>query len=627
VLRDHPDLDQLRTQAKELRRDFIAGNESAVKEVHAHYHDADPSNFALHDAQLVLARAYGFESWPKLKAHVDGIVLKRLVEAIRADDFMAVRALLKVRPELAHMSMDNLQALHHAVLNRSPEMVRLLMEHGAEARHGVYPHRDATTAMSIAKDRGYDEIVAIIEDAEQRRRDQKSGMSQAPAPDELFRAIAAGDDARAIGMLDANPTLIHTSSAEGFTPLHVAARSLNVALLTSLLERGANPSVRGPYDLTPLDAAAYFSRTENADAFRNVASLLLGRGAALTAPAAVALGNIDWLRARQEKGLLINTILDISGGLLRIAASHDQPEILSLLLGFGFDPDERTRMRIGDEDIPVFTWGMPLSHCAGSGKYVMAEMLLKRGADANASIYASGDPVFWAFGRRDWKMVQLLERYGGVPTAYTAALYRQTVLARKMLAGEAPYRLGSLGTLPEDLLNGAACGGDSEIVRLALERVDWGRGDARWFGILEQPLRLWNHGSGPLCDQKLNRDTYVECFRLILKRCDPNIRGREYFNLTLLHAVAGSREHLTGEDRIAFATVLLDAGARTDVRDNLLESTPLGWACRWGRTELVELFLRHGADPVEADAAAWATPKAWAEKMRHEHVLSLLEKN
>jgi hypothetical protein len=27
----------------------------------------------LHDAQLVLARSYGFESWPKLKAAVDGV--------------------------------------------------------------------------------------------------------------------------------------------------------------------------------------------------------------------------------------------------------------------------------------------------------------------------------------------------------------------------------------------------------------------------------------------------------------------------------------------------------------------------------------------------------------------------
>src|SRR4029079_10431731 len=58
-LRERPDLDQLRRQAKELVEAFVAGEAGAVAEVHAHYHDADSTHFALHDAQLVVARAYG----------------------------------------------------------------------------------------------------------------------------------------------------------------------------------------------------------------------------------------------------------------------------------------------------------------------------------------------------------------------------------------------------------------------------------------------------------------------------------------------------------------------------------------------------------------------------------------
>ncbi len=619
-LREHPDLDQLKRQAKELLASFVAGEAEAVAEVNQLFRGANTANFALHDTQLVLARAYGFESWSKLKAYVEGVDAKRIVEAVRAGDPALVRALLRVRPELAG------EALRDAVLARAPEMVRLLMQHGAHARSGVYPHRDATSPLTIAKERGYDEIAAIIQEAEQRRRDAKSGLEGAPAPDELFKAITSGDDERAIALIERNPALVQSRHPQfGWTPLHVASHALNARIAAWLLDRGADVNARGGHDQAPLDLAAHHSAQDSAEPFTAVAVLLLGRGAAMTARAAAALGDADWLRARHAEGTLSNPIED-TGGLLRIAASHNRPEILALLLDFGFDPDERTRFEdVGADDV-AFTWGMPLWHCAGCGKYEMAEMLLRRGADPNARVYASGDPVFQAYSQRDWTMVKLLERYGGVPEASTAGLYRQTDLARKMLAGEAKYRSTGVGgeTMAEQLLWGAACGGDPEIVRMALERVDWARGDVRWFHILEQPLRIWTHGA-QISDW--DRGTYLICFRLVLERTDPNIRGRAEFGLTILHSVAGSREHVTPEERVGFAAMLLDAGARLDIRDNLLNSTPLGWACRWGRIELVKLLLERGADPVEADAEPWAAPRAWAEKMGREDVLGVLPRH
>jgi ankyrin repeat protein len=158
---------------------------------------------------------------------------------------------------------------------------------------------------------------------------------------------------------------------------------------------------------------------------------------------------------------------------------------------------------------------------------------------------------------------------------------------------------------------------------MALERVDWPRDDPRWFTILEQPLRSWTHGSG---SDDWTRDTYITCFRLVLDRCDPNLRGRPtddgQFGLTVMHSVAA--KDLRPDERVAFATALLEAGARLDIRDSLLKSTPLGWACRWGRVEMVQLLLDRGADPSEPDAEPWAAPRAWAEKMQHRDVLALL---
>jgi len=633
-MREHPDLNQLKRQAKELLKAFIAGRPDAVAEVNAHYRGADVSTFALHDAQLTLARAYGFDSWPKLKAYVDGVTVRRLADAVRAGDLRQARAMLKARPELVNMQMsysDEHRPLHYAVLERAPEMTRLLMEHGADARKGIYPHRDATSALTLATERGYDEIGAVILEEEQRRRDVWCGAN-APAPsasDELCEAIGRGDEERAIAMLEADTSLICSRHRDGWTPLHVAAVELNVRMVTYLLERGADANGQGKDDRTPLDVAASGRGRQSvggAERFVAVAEALRRRGAELTARSAVALGEADWLRARHVEGALMNPLDWATGGLLTIAVDHDRPEILELLLDFGFDTDERVRSNVVEGE--SFSRGFPLWHCAAQGKREMAEILLKHGADPNVHVDSSGSSVYSAYSHRQWEMVELLQRHGGVVGADTIGSYRQTELARQLLANEAvaqsPSGTGApASSVAAELLEFGASGGDPEIVRMALERVDWPRDDPRWFWILGSPLSFWNHIPWLYAgNPKLDRNTYITCFRLILERCDPNMRER--FNRTMLHDVASMGDHVTEAEAVPFAEALLDAGARMDVRDDLLKSTPLGWACRWGRVEVVKLLLERGADPVEADAEAWATPRAWAEKMGHDEILSVL---
>jgi hypothetical protein len=73
--------------------------------------------------------------------------------------------------------------------------------------------------------------------------------------------------------------------------------------------------------------------------------------------------------------------------------------------------------------------------------------------------------------------------------------------------------------------------------------------------------------------------------------------------------------------------ILLDAGAHTDVRDGFLKSTPLGWACRWGRMELVTLLLARGVDPIEPGAEPWATPLAWPQRRQQAGIASILRQH
>src|SRR5436190_7696504 len=179
AMRETPDINQLKRQARELLEAYRAQSPGAIIEVGAHHRTATPETFALHDAQLVLARSYGFPSWPKMKAYVAGITLGRLVDAIRAGDLNTVRSMVRVRPELVHMDVaehDEHRALHHAVLERQPEIVRFLMQHGAQPRKGIYPYRDATDAFTLATDRGYTDIVEIMR-SEEHRRTSKSPLT------------------------------------------------------------------------------------------------------------------------------------------------------------------------------------------------------------------------------------------------------------------------------------------------------------------------------------------------------------------------------------------------------------------------------------------------------------------
>jgi ankyrin repeat protein len=723
-MRAHPDLSQLKRQAKELLAAFKGGEQAAASEVHAHYRHADVATFALHDAQLVLARAYGFESWARLRAFVDGVTIRELAEAIKAGDVERAAGMLRKRPELAEMDMaedDERQALHVAVLYRQPEIVRLLMQHGADARKGIYPHRDATTALTLATERDFPEIVAILRDEERRSaRTLQRDNSRPPIPESFEEILRRRDQDEMIRQLEAQPLLrtIHFQHPL-MTPLHSAAAMLFDKMAIWLIEHGADVNARIDDGPSPLEIVGcscpppFWTEQEVA----GLARILLDRGAQMTPRAAVALGDAGWLRARHAEGTLANGLPRNQGyrGLLEIAATHRQPGILKLLLDFGFDPDEvlpkgdsgdsmrggplevclRTqqfdlaqlliargatvdaraavqlsdtewlrarhaagaleneigqdgglvalavrkhrpevvrlllefgfdpdeRVRVDGIEEAVYSGGHALHCCAGNGELEMAEMLLQHGADPNLHVYAAGPPVFVAYSRKDMAMVDLLEKYGAVVDASTAGILRLTDKARQLLEDEAAGRLSRHAHAPgwslaEELLFYGADGGDPMIVRMALERIAWQPDNPKWHGML-----MRNLGNHPEPDRR----RHVECFRLMLARCNPGVPGK--FGRTILHDLAADWPHPSpsAAERVELAELALTAGARLDIRDELLKSTPLGWACRWGRTELVKLYLERGADPAEPDAEPWAAPRAWCRKMHWTELLQMIE--
>ncbi len=69
LLPERPNLSHLRAQAKDLLAAHHVGELEALNRVRPYFDPA--SDIGLNDAQLVVAREYGFDSWPRLKIHVE----------------------------------------------------------------------------------------------------------------------------------------------------------------------------------------------------------------------------------------------------------------------------------------------------------------------------------------------------------------------------------------------------------------------------------------------------------------------------------------------------------------------------------------------------------------------------
>jgi ankyrin repeat protein len=631
ALPNKPSLAQLRKQAKELLHSYRVGKDAAVGEVEHFERSPDPARFVLADAQRVLARAYGFPSWASLKLHVEGVNFEAFLAAVEAGDVAAVKRLAAAHPNLINPRHAEFRdsALHRAVLHRNQELTHVLMQLGANARVGIWPHRDSTSAYAIAVDREYSEIVAIIEREEDARRVRLSheGTLTCPAVDALLQAIAEGCIADAISLMEAGPELIGACDRYGVTPLHVAAWKHDPAMVGWLLDHGASPGARAlraalrcdepaESDKTPLDFAAivagwapegrdrnfYFIENARVDParFHETARLLLQSGAELTPRGAVSLGDCEAVLRLHHDGRLTNEIQVYRGGLLAIAVRVNRRDMVTTLLDLGLDPDETVVTDDGARSS-----GMPLWFASMCGRQEIAELLLAHGADANAIVYACGDSLSHCTAE-DEKMAALLRKHGaGLTVEQLPDGEQGRETAKAILAGTMPASsLNVSNPTRTDLAEQMLCAtGDVEIVRLCLSYITRPRNDPWWNYVL------------------IYSDE-VDKLQLILDHgVDPDVIGDGGF--TMLHHLGTNYDGQS--HRVTRATMLLDAGASLSRRDPLLKSTPLGWACRWGQMDLVQLYVQRGADVRERDAEVWATPLAWAIKGGHHEIVQQLQ--
>ena len=123
-LPERADIRQLRIQAKELLRSLQTAEGAKAK---------------LADAQLQIARKYGFDSWPKLVAKIETpVFIEKLMESIESGDSDALDRLLRSKPNLRkHIneplaSFDSQPILRASHLAQSEKLVAVLLKHGAD---------------------------------------------------------------------------------------------------------------------------------------------------------------------------------------------------------------------------------------------------------------------------------------------------------------------------------------------------------------------------------------------------------------------------------------------------------------------------------------------------------------
>src|SRR5438067_10896119 len=129
----HPSLEQYKKQAKDLLKRSKSGHREAlqltlqrIKKDHPRFGrladlELQGTKLALADAQLVIAREHGFESWPRFAIHIEGLTrqnspvsrFESAVEAVVAGEAAKLEQLLGEDPELVR---ERSTFLHHATL-------------------------------------------------------------------------------------------------------------------------------------------------------------------------------------------------------------------------------------------------------------------------------------------------------------------------------------------------------------------------------------------------------------------------------------------------------------------------------------------------------------------------------
>jgi Ankyrin repeats (3 copies) len=326
VLPPKPNLEHLKYQTKDLLKQHAARvleSAQTIREFHPRFErcaDAEifDARVRLNDAQLTVARSHGFDSWARLKRHVERPTLadrldlphheriedpifRHAVDLLDAGDTVGLRRLLQLHPKLVKRQV----LFEGKNYFRSPTLLEFVAEN--PIRHGKLPANILDVARVIleagAEKAARDETLMLIATGSVARECRmKSALiallcEYGADPDKAIRPAAILDEhdavlalidqgarvdvvvAAALGRVDEFEHLVKTATADDrWLALAVAAQFGHAEIVRALLDAGEDPSRYHPpgghAHATPLHQAALAGHEE-------VVRLLVERGARL----------------------------------------------------------------------------------------------------------------------------------------------------------------------------------------------------------------------------------------------------------------------------------------------------------------------------------------------------------
>jgi ankyrin repeat protein len=424
----NPNLDMQRKLAKALARDYWRANPEAVERVQAlHPKPPAPENFTLADAQLVIARGYGFTGWPQLKRKIDSLTksaLELFKTAVEAGDVAQVRQLLESDRDLVAQINEPIfgfqsPAVHVARSNLA--LLDLLLAHGADL--------NARTRWEKGGFGLLDQVTP----------EQAAPLIARGARIDVWAAAHLGMFTELKELITNEPTLVHAKGGDGKRPLHFA-RTIEIARF--LLDHGAEiDALDDDHDSTPAqhligdhpDVAAFLvANGARSDLLLATAlgDLALMRRHLDSAPGAIGMRvDQDWfpmIDTAPNGGHIYQWTLGFHVSAFDIARRHGHTAVLNFLLDRARPLDRLLdALWCGDEARcdamlaaePQLVARAPesvlrqVAHAARNNNTVAVRAMLRGGFPVTARAQHGGTPLHWACFHGNPDMIADVLRY------------------------------------------------------------------------------------------------------------------------------------------------------------------------------------------------------------------------